>query len=175
MTMPRNVRPLRESSHRTRRDRVPAANGSAGSPAGLFQSGGRRHASSPAPNRRLTDVVWGSAWMITAVGLILAGLPPALAAQENVNVDSTESAQKHPSESSPRYRVIDVPLIVEKDRIVPSNTLSEAAAGGYRIVNAAPFGSKLTVLLERSDKPLKTYEYVILDPKKPVELSMELV
>ena len=37
-----------------------------------------------------------------------------------------------------------------------------------------PFSSGLTILLERPDKPLKTYEYVVLARKKPGELSMEL-
>ena len=117
---------------------------------------------------------WVSTWMIAAVGLVLTGVPADVAAQENVNVDSTESPQECPSDSSPRYRVIDVPLIVGKDNVVSSATLSKAAACGYRIVNAAPFGRGLTVLLERSPKPLNIYDYVILAPKKPSNLSMEL-
>ena len=79
----------------------------------------------------------GRAWMITAMALTLGIAPGGVAAQENVHVDSTDSLQKRPSESSPRYRVIDVPRMVEKDRIVPSDTLSEAATCGYRIVNCA--------------------------------------
>ena len=124
----------------------------------------------------------GRAWMITALALTLGSEPGGVAAQESVNLDSTESLQKCLSDSSPRYRVINVLLRAGKGDIVPNATLSAAAADGYRIVSAAPFSvasfgvgpfGGLTVLLESSHKP-KIYEYVILTAKKPNKLAMQL-